>query len=110
VDEQHFERACFATLDVLPAGAREVLERALEKGDFLPQIREIRSIVQEATLSRWQVDTDRGPRHFIVDQEDHVRPLEDGRYLISDSHGMRYMVPVPSALDPASRKLLTRFT
>ena len=110
VDEQHFERACFVTLDVLPAAAREVLEQALEKSDFLPKIGKIQAIDQEATLSRWQVDTDRGPRHFIVDQEDHVRPLEDGRHLISDSHGMRYLVPVPSALDPASRKLLARFS
>ncbi|HEY3257020.1 MAG TPA: DUF1854 domain-containing protein, partial [Polyangiaceae bacterium] len=110
VDEQHFERACFVTLDVLPAPAREVLLRALERADFLPKIAKIQSIVQEATLSRWQVDTDRGPRQFIVDQEDHVRPLEDGRHLVSDSHGMRYLVPVPDALDPVSRKLLGRFS
>ncbi|MEI9938209.1 MAG: DUF1854 domain-containing protein [Pseudomonadota bacterium] len=110
VDEHHFERACFVTLDGVPTRLREVLERALEKGDFLPKIQQIQAIAQEATLSRWQVDTDRGPRHFIVDQEDHVRPLEDGRHLISDSHGMRYLVPVPSALDPMSRKLLARFS
>ena len=110
VDEQHFERACFVSLDELAEGARQVLQRALERADFLPQIRQIEAIVQEATLSRWQVDTDRGPRQFIVDQEDHVRPLEDGRHLISDSHGMRYLVPVPSALDPTSRKLLARFS
>jgi hypothetical protein len=110
VDEQHFERACFVTLDVLPAKPREILRRALEKVDFLPKIARISAIVQEATLSRWQVDTDRGPRSFIVDQEDHVRPLEDGRHLISDSHGMRYLVPVPSALDQTSRKLLARFS
>ncbi|HKO47007.1 MAG TPA: DUF1854 domain-containing protein [Polyangiaceae bacterium] len=110
VDEHHFERACFTTLDVLSASAREVLQRALETGDFLPQISQIQAIDQQATLSRWQVDTDRGPRQFIVDQEDHVRPLEDGRHLISDSHGMRYLVPVPSALDLTSRKLLARFT
>jgi ATP-binding cassette subfamily B protein len=110
VDEHHFERGSFVSLDVLPAEARSVLERALEKSDFLPNIQQIEAIVQEATLSRWQVRTDRGPRQFIVDQDDHVRPLEDGRHLISDSHGMRYLVPVPSALDAASRKLLARFS
>ncbi len=50
VDEHHFERACFVTLDALPVRAREVLERALEKGDFLPKIQHIQTIVQEATL------------------------------------------------------------
>jgi len=110
VDEHHFERACFATLDVLPARAREVLLRSLDRSEFLPQIRKIRSIIQEATFSRWEVETDRGARAFVVDQDDHVRPLEDGRHLISDSHGMRYLVPVPSELDLVSRKLLGRFS
>ncbi len=110
VDEHHYERACFETLDLLSAEARLVLERALVRAEFVPEIRQIREIAQEATQSRWHVDTDRGAIDFIVDQEDHVRPLEDGRHLISDSHGMRYLVPVPSALDAASRKLLARFS
>jgi ABC-type glutathione transport system ATPase component len=110
VDEHHYERACFPTLDVLSARAREVLLQALERGEFLPQVRQIQSIVQKATLSLWQVETDRGPRQFTVDQEDHVRPLEDGRHLISDSHGMRYLVPRASELDLVSRKLLGRFS
>ena len=84
---------------------------ALAKVDFcLPEVRHIRAITQEGTSSRWQVDTDRGLTEFVVDQEDHVRPLDDGRHLISDAHGMRYLVPVPSALDAASRKLLSRFS
>jgi len=110
VDEHHFERACFATLDELSAGARAVLLQALERAEFLPRVRQIRGIQQEATQSRWQVDTDRGPREFVVDQEDHVRLLEDGRHLISDRDGMRYLVPTTSELDPTSRKLLARFS
>ena len=109
VDEHHYERACFTSLSELSPEARAVLERALTQSDFLPEIREIRGIAQEATQSRWQVLTDRGATEFIVDQEDHVRALEDGRHLISDSHGMRYLVPTPSSLDAASRKLLARY-
>ena len=109
VDDHHYERACFTTLSVLGEPQRNTLLRALAKGDFLPEIRQILAITQEATQSRWQVDTDRGPTDFIVDQEDHVRPLADGRHLISDSHGMRYLVPVPHTLDAVSRKLLSRF-
>ena len=109
VDDHHYERACFTTLGVLNEEQRKTVERALAKGDFLPEIRQILAITQEATQSRWQVDTDRGPTDFIVDQDDHVRLLPDGRHLISDSHGMRYLVPVQSALDAMSRKLLSRF-
>ncbi|HEX7452481.1 MAG TPA: DUF1854 domain-containing protein, partial [Polyangiaceae bacterium] len=110
VDQSNQERACFSSLAALPPALRELLERALAKSDFLPEVRHIRTITQEGTSSRWQVETDRGLTEFVVDQEDHVRPLDDGRHLISDAHGMRYLVPEPSALDAASRKLLSRFS
>ena len=110
VDIDGQERACFEALSALEPSARSVLERALAQADFLPVIARILSVEQEATASTWQVETDRGPTAFVVEQEDHVRPLEDGRHLISDSHGMRYLVPVPSALDAVSRKILARFS
>ncbi|HEX3866425.1 MAG TPA: DUF1854 domain-containing protein, partial [Gemmatimonadaceae bacterium] len=110
VDQANQERACFSSLAALPEAQRGLLERALAKSDFLPEVRHIRTIIQEGTSSRWQVDTDRGVTEFVVEQEDHVRPLDDGRHLISDAHGMRYLVPEPSALDAASRKLLSRFS
>jgi hypothetical protein len=36
-----------------------------------------------------------------------VRALDDGRFVITDSHGMRYLVPLE--LDHASRQKLARF-
>jgi ABC-type multidrug transport system ATPase subunit len=110
VDAQGEECACFEALAELEPSERATLERALTQADFLPLISRILSVTQEATSSLWRVDTDRGTTEFVVDQEDHVRPLEDGRHLISDSHGMRYMVPAPSALDAPSRKILARFS
>jgi ABC-type multidrug transport system ATPase subunit len=110
VDAQNRECACFEDLNALDGSMRAVLDRALAHGDFLPLIARILSVTQEATSSLWRVDTDRGVTDFVVDQEDHVRPLDDGRHLISDSHGMRYLVPVPSALDAPSRKILARFS
>jgi ATP-binding cassette, subfamily B, bacterial len=110
IDEQGQERVCFEDLSQLAASELAVLEKALGKADFLPVIARILNVTQDATSSLWQVDTDRGSTEFIVEQEDHVRPLDDGRHLISDSHGMRYLVPVPSALDPVSRKILARFS
>jgi ATP-binding cassette subfamily B protein len=110
VDGTQRERACFVSLSTLSKSQRELLERTLAKTEFLPEVRHIRTIIQEGTSSRWQVETDRGSTEFVVDQEDHVRPLDDGRHLVSDAHGMRYMIPAPSSLDAASRKLLSRFS
>ena len=110
VDEQNQERACFESISELGESDRATLERALGQADFLPVIARIWSVTQQATRSLWRVDTDRGPTEFVVDQEDHVRPLEDGRHLISDAHGMRYLVPLASNLDVHSRKILARFS
>jgi hypothetical protein len=35
---------------------------------------------------------DRGARSFVVDKEDHIRRLEDGRHVIADSFGTRFLV------------------
>jgi ATP-binding cassette subfamily B protein len=110
VDEQNQERACFESITELGETDRATLERALSQADFLPVVARILSVTQEATRSVWRVDTDRGQTEFVVDQEDHVRPLEDGRHLISDAHGMRYLVPLASRLDAHSRKILARFS
>jgi ATP-binding cassette, subfamily B, bacterial len=110
VDAQGEECVCFEALADLDPTVRETLERALTQADFLPVIARIVSVTQEATSSLWRVETDRGTTEFVVDQEDHVRPLEDGRHLISDAHGMRYLVPAPSTLDAPSRKILARFS
>ena len=45
----------------------------------------------------------------IVDQEDHIRRLDDGRHVITDCHGMRYLVPEPEKLDHPSRRWLARY-
>jgi ATP-binding cassette subfamily B protein len=110
IDEHHHDRACIESLDVLTAGSRKVLLAALAQSEFLPNVIRIARIRHEATWSEWHVDTDRGARSFIVEQEDHIRRLEDGRHIITDSFGMRFLVPAPEALDPSSRRWLGRYS
>jgi hypothetical protein len=56
------------------------------------------------------VVTDRGARTFVVEQEDHIRRLDDGRHVITDSFGMRFLVPTPEQLDAPSRRWLGRYS
>ena len=53
----------------------------------------------EATRSSGNVATDRGQRRFVVDQDDHIRRLEEGRHVITDSHGMRTWFRFTERLD-----------
>jgi ATP-binding cassette, subfamily B, bacterial len=109
VDQRGRELLCVADPAELSSESRVALEAALADSELLPHVLRIESASSEATLSRWRVETDRGRRDFVVDQEDHIRRLADGRHLITDQHGMRYVVPVLEDLDPRSRRLMSHF-
>jgi energy-coupling factor transporter ATP-binding protein EcfA2 len=109
-DERGHERACFDDPGALDPASREALFAALSRGTFLPVIRRILAVTPLDARWEWQVETDRGTVTFVVEQEEHVRALDDGRHLVTDSHGMRYLLEPNDALDPASRRLLARFS
>ncbi len=109
VDERHHERALIEQVDELDPASRQALLAALAASEFLPLVVSIARVRHEATWSEWLVETDRGRRSFIVEQEDHIRRLEDGRHLITDSFGMRFVIPVPEKLDEESRRWLARY-
>jgi ATP-binding cassette, subfamily B, bacterial len=110
VDARGHERACVEALAELAPGSRRALMSALAASELLPRVEQIVSLREEATQSTWSVVTERGPRRFVVEQEDHVRRLADGRHLITDSHGMRYVLPPLEQLDPRSRRLFLPFS
>jgi hypothetical protein len=110
VDARGHERACIESISALEPSYREALTSALASHELLPRVEAIESLREEATQSRWQVLTERGLRRFVVEQEDHIRRLADGRHLITDSHGMRYVLPRVEQLDARSRKLFLPFS
>ena len=109
VDPRGRELCCLESSSLLSAESQQALSSALAATELLPAVQRIEGILAEATQSTWQVVTDRGTRSFIVEQEDHIRRLADGRHLITDAHGMRYLVPRSEELDVKSRKLLSAF-
>jgi ATP-binding cassette subfamily B protein len=110
LDDRGHERACFAEPEALDADSGAALFGALRAGTFLPVVRRIESVTAVDARWEWRVDTDRGRVGFLVEQEEHVRPLDDGRFVVTDSHGMRYLIESPDRLDGASRRLLGRFS
>ncbi|MGY8524827.1 cyanophycin metabolism-associated DUF1854 family protein [Paracidovorax citrulli] len=97
------------TLSGLPEPLRQLLEDELGVRDFMPQIRRIVTVSTFATPSTWEVETDRGPTRFVLRGEEDIRRLAGGTLLISDSHGIHYLIRGVQSLDKASRKLLDRF-
>lgn len=97
------------TPDELPAPARQVLAEELARREFLPVVFRVRSISAPVEPSEWEVETDRGPTLFVVNNEDDVRRLTDHRAMVIDAHGTRYLIPDVRTLDAHSRRLLERF-
>jgi hypothetical protein len=96
-------------LEALPASLLETIEKELGQREFIPRLRRIIRISAPVEPSEWEVDTDRGRSCFIVDSEDNVYRLDEHRALLTDSHGVRYLIPDTRQLDSTSRRLLERF-
>lgn len=96
-------------LESVPPPTRQVLEEALAHRQFLPRVLRIIEISGSAEPTEWEVETDRGRTRFTLQDDEDVRPLADHRALITDGHGMRYLVPDIRALDAVSRRFLERY-
>lgn len=77
--------------------------------EFTPEIHRISSVSSFATPSSWQVETDRGDTFLLLKAEDHIRRLSQTALLITDSHGVSFLIRDLEKLDTHSRKLLDRF-
>lgn len=103
------ERAWIERLSDLPAPWRQPIEEALAAREFVPEIRRLVSVSTFATPSIWQVETDRGPTHLVLRGEEDIRRLPGGALMVSDTHGVAYLIRQVAQLDRHSRRLLERF-
>lgn len=103
------ELAWIEKLTDLTAATRALIEEELTRREFTPEIRRIRHVSSYATPSIWQVTTDRGDAALRLMGEDHIRHLTQTSLLITDAHGVSFLLPDIGSLDAHSRKLLDRF-
>ena len=103
------ELAWIDHLDDLPEATRNLVEAELASREFMPEIRRLLQVSTFATPSTWTVETDRGETRFILKGEEDIRRLGATALLISDSHGVQYLIRDLSRLDKTSRRLLDRF-
>ncbi|MET0961635.1 MAG: DUF1854 domain-containing protein [Noviherbaspirillum sp.] len=103
------EVAWIPALSGLPPDLRALLEEELRGREFMPEISAIRSVSSYATPSTWQVATDRGDTSFVLRGEEDIRRVGLDTLLISDSHGIHFLLRNLAGLDAHSRKILDRF-
>ncbi|MCB1897950.1 cyanophycin metabolism-associated DUF1854 family protein [Cognatazoarcus halotolerans] len=96
-------------LDELPEDVLLLVEEELASRDFMPRIRRLVEVSTFSTPSVWRIETDRGSTSLVLKAEEDIRRLDASRLVITDRHGVHYMIENQKALDQASRKLLDRF-
>ena len=97
------------SIDQLPDHERALSESALNRREFMPEIRQLIAVSGFVTPCTWTVDTDRGETSFVLKGEEDIRRLNTHTLLIADSQGINYLLRDLARLDRLSRKLLDRF-
>ena len=108
-DERGQELALVDDPQCLPEQVRALLLDALERREFVPCIVRVHSIHSEPDALVWDIETDRGRTTLHMEGEDHLHLLDRGRVLLTDVHGIRYLIADLHALDAPSRRKLERY-
>jgi hypothetical protein len=109
LDADGHELAWIPDLAALPEPAQGLVRAALAEREFMPEILAILSVSSFATPSTWQVRTDRGETHFVLKGDEDIRRLFGNTLLVTDAHGIQFLIRDMAALDRESRRLLDRF-
>ena len=109
MNREGHELAWINQLSDLSEDIRTLIAEELTQREFMPEIHRIMHVSSFATPSTWQLMTNRGEATLTLKSEDHIRRLTHTSLLISDSHGIDFLIKEIDQLDKPSRKLLDRF-
>jgi hypothetical protein len=103
------EVAWIDSLDDLSAEIRELVREELGSREFMPLILRIIEVTSFSTPCTWDVETDRGLTAFVLRGEEDIQRIGQDTLLVSDAHGIHFLIRDVAALDKGSKKILDRF-
>jgi hypothetical protein len=103
------ELAWVQNLNDLPANERDIVTQALQSREFMPEILRLDGVNSFSTPSVWRVQTSRGPAQLVLKGEEDIRRLSGTVLLVTDGHGVQFLIRDLAQMDRYSRKLLDRF-
>lgn len=112
VDSDGHEVLWLNSINDLSAADRVLVDEALAAREFMPVITRIDSVSSFNTPSTWQVETAQGKTQLVLKGEEHIRRINGmggNNLLISDNHGIQFLIKDVTQLDKHSRRLLDRF-
>jgi hypothetical protein len=109
VDRDGHELVWLDHLNQVSAENQTFIKEELASREFMPVLTRISEVSSFATPSTWTVETSRGATQFVLKGEENIRRISKDTYLISDNHGVQYLIEDIQLLDKHSRRLLDRF-
>lgn len=109
MDTEGHEVVWLDVLSDVAQPAQDLIRDALESREFMPEIQTIVSVSSFSTPCTWVVKTDRGDTQFVLRGDEDIRRLAGQTLLVSDSHGIHFLIRDLDKLNKDSRKILDRF-
>lgn len=103
------EVAWIDDLAEVPGEIRDLIQAEIEGREFIPEILTIKEVSSFATPCTWYVKTDRGDTEFVLKVDEDIRRIGEASLLISDNHGINFLVRDMFRIDKHSRRILDRF-
>jgi hypothetical protein len=106
LDAEDSELGLIRELRTLDRESREAIEAELEIAYLVTRVEVIHWVRSRFGITTWELETDRGRRTAHVKERTDIRPLPDGRIMITDVDGVKYEIPPIDELDERSRSWL----
>ena len=103
------EAAWIDSLAALPEPAQGLIRQELASREFMPEILRIESVTSFSTPCTWHVSTDRGDTRFVLRGDEDIRRVGLTILLVTDSHGIQFLIRDREKLNRESRRILDRF-
>ena len=96
-------------LSEVSSNVRSNIHKAISQREFMPQILKLYGVSSFVTPSTWDIETDRGRTSLLLKGEEDIRRLSGAVLLVTDGHGVQFLIRDLAQMDRFSRKLLDRF-
>lgn len=102
-DEDGKEYGIIKNLADFDGKGRDIVDKALNRKYFCPEIKRIRKLQEQFGYSCWEVDTSVGAMELVLkDTFGSIIRISDTYLVINDISGNRYVIPDVTALDRKS--------
>jgi hypothetical protein len=98
-----------AHLNLVPELVRGKILKAMTQREFMPEILKLHGVSGFVTPSTWDIETDRGRTKLLLKGEEDIRRLSGKVLLVTDGHGVQFLIRDLAQMDRDSRRLLDRF-